>query len=240
MGNFFSKIPKIFPDLAPRRKKEFVNLLQQLIQKAEDAVSMLKNGSGENPSDLSKKIDKKESEADFIKNQLDRILDKSPIPPFEDRDDLYLLVKNDDDIIDDINKAAERLDICSCALPEKKEIKDFIIILENAVSRVKKGIECLKNLKKNNETLKNICIELRNLEYQGDKIYKDLSKKLKQKSEESKLAFKKEKSMAKFFEYMTSLEERWEMAMFLEHLEDALNQCEDCADFLDRIRKKNC
>ena len=95
------------------------------------------------------------------------MLNESFITPF-DREDIFTLAQNMDNVIDGIYMIANRFYLYKINTPSE-ESKKLASIIENSVSAVCKVVNSLRNNKNIKETLKQ-CVEINRLENMADEI----------------------------------------------------------------------
>ncbi len=184
------------------------------VQYALDAAVLLKDlldndGITEEKIQAIKKI---EQEADCHLHELYHQLNVAFITPI-DREDILSIIKETDDITDSIEAVSNKMWMMNVTniTPPMKMMGEYIV-------SACKSLVCLmseiKNHKKNNK-LNEYAIEIKNIEEQGDKCYKDAMKEL----------FDKEKDPIELIK----------MKEIYKELEDTLDNCEDVADCVEGI-----
>ncbi|MGI6161458.1 MAG: DUF47 domain-containing protein [Christensenellales bacterium] len=158
-------------------------------------------------------IKKIEQEADSHAHGVYRLLNNAFITPI-DREDIYYIVHETDDIIDSIDTVANQIWMMDvkCVTPEACQMAEMVLL---ACENLVKLMSELKNHKKDGNRLKNYTIEINRIEEEGDKIYQN--------------------AMHRLFTSDMEPIEIIKMKKIYEVLEDALDDCEDVADGIDRI-----
>ena len=108
-----------------------------------------------------------EHRGDEINHNILNMLNESFITPF-DREDIFTLAQNMDNIIDGIYMIANRFYLYKISNPSE-ESKKMASIIENSVSAVCKVVSSLRSNKNMKETLKQ-CVEINRLENMADEI----------------------------------------------------------------------
>lgn len=108
-----------------------------------------------------------EHRGDEINHNILNMLNESFITPF-DREDIFTLAQNMDNVIDGIYMIANRFYLYKINTPSE-ESKKLASIIENSVSAVCKVVNSLRNNKNIKETLKQ-CVEINRLENMADEI----------------------------------------------------------------------
>ncbi len=121
-------------------------------------------------------IKKLEREADRISRVCLDLLHRTFITPLE-RDDIFNLVKCLDGFADNINAVAFRL--ANFKITElRPESYEFANIIVNAVKALDVAIHGLKNIKKNDQVIREKCILIHDLENDSDEINRTAVAKL--------------------------------------------------------------
>jgi len=103
----------------------------------------------------------------------DRIIDKlneTFMTPF-DREDIYSLARELDEILDSICSTVEKMVIYETGKPNQK-FQEMVDVLVMATEQVKCSVYSLRKIKTNTVEIMDICFEIKKFESQGDKIYR--------------------------------------------------------------------
>jgi predicted phosphate transport protein (TIGR00153 family) len=163
----------------------------------------------------SKEVYELEQDGDALTHDIIRKLNKTFVTPI-DREDLYALASNLDDILDLIWAAVDRLTVFKLKEPTKHALamsKDLLSTTE----LVHKVIIKLKE--KNYSHVREYCIEINRLENRIDRDFRDALGHLFDEMKDPILVIK------------------WKE--IYEHLEDASDKCEDVANIIESIVLKN-
>ncbi|MCL5103779.1 MAG: DUF47 family protein [Armatimonadetes bacterium] len=161
-------------------------------------------------------IDKAESHGDEITHKIIEKLNTTFITPM-DREDIHALASALDDILDYINATAQRLHLYGV-----NEITDDARLLSNIIVRAAEETEALtKNMEnlKDVKNMKALWIEVNRLENEGDKVSRNAIAGL----------FRNEKNPIEVI--------KWKE--IYEHLETAIDKCEDAANIIESVVLKN-
>lgn len=173
----------------------------------------------ENYVDIREKIaaiENVEHECDLHVHKIMSILNASFITPI-DREDIYLIAKELDNIVDDIESTAHRF-----------RMFNVKVINEDALKLVKLIVECAKELKdvmiglkalKKGSNMKEKIIEVNRIENEGDDIYRNAITKL----------FVTEKDPVEIIIWKE----------IFEYLENTLDACEDVANIVEGVVMKH-
>ena len=202
--------------LIPREKKFFV-LFDQSAQNVVKIAQQLRDmvHTWENVKERVGVITRLEHEGDAITHQIIAELHRTFVTPF-DREDIALLAESLDDITDFIHSAADAMLLYKVEQPTDKarELTDTLIL---AVTEVQKGVSEIQGSINRNKLLK-LCVEINRLENVGDSVYRSALAELFFDSAD--------------FAYLIKWREIYE------HIETAIDRCEDVANTLEGVALK--
>ncbi len=201
----------------PKEEKFF-----EMLERA--SANLMKAGSAfkdllENFSDVElkvKKIKEIEHEGDIITHEIFDKLNRTFITPI-DREDIHQITSELDDVLDFILATADRLLLYKIKKPTPETIK-LTEVLISAIEVLGKAIYSLKDRKHSRRTL-DYCVEANRLENEGDMIHKS--------------------AIAELFSDGKDAVEIIKWRDIYEHLESAIDKCEDVADTVEGIVVKN-
>lgn len=162
------------------------------------------------------KIEKIENNGDEIAHKIIEMLNTTFITPM-DREDIHALACALDDILDYINASSQRLQLYCVT-----SITDEAIALANVILRAAEETEALTNTMEHFKDIKNLkerWIEVNRLENEGDLISRNAIAAL----------FQKEKDPIEVI--------KWKE--LYEHLETAIDKCEDAVNIIESVVLKN-
>lgn len=127
------------------------------------------------PEQKLKSIKDKEKESDNQQHNILSELNKTFITPF-DREDIYAISKKMDDIVDFIEASASRFVMFNVTTVTE----DIYPLIDLVVKACKDIIELMKQFKhmRNNEKLSEIIIEINKFEEEGDRVFREVVRKL--------------------------------------------------------------
>jgi len=197
------------------KEDEFYKLLKEsaclLVKSSEILCSAVAD-----PSEVQQKmneLNETEHAADEITKAIIIKLNKTLVTPM-DREDIYSLATILDDVVDFIQGALERM-IMYKAMQPLNGARELIRILHECVLIAKESIDYLPSIR---TKLRDILINtdrISRLETEGDKIYR--------------------LEVAKLFEEEMNPVEIIKWKEILEHLEDAVDRCEDLSDAIKGV-----
>ena len=198
----------------PREEKYFT-LLADLIGKvhagAADFVRML--ADYEHRAGHAERIKAIEEECDDLVADLVARLNNSFITPL-DREDIYLLCTRCDDIIDEVNGLARRLEI-SHAVPLRPDVPEIAGLLADALAEVE---DAFGQLKRRNGVTEH-AQRVRRLERRGDVLYAEALHRL----------FTEESNAIEVIKWVS----------IYEQLEDSIDRCKHLAELLESVVVKH-
>ena len=200
--------------LIPRDDKYF-SLLNQLASKVKDGGEIFVNVFQDYPNHpvYAEQIKGVELACDELAAKIIQKLNSSFITPI-DREDIYLLVTEVDDVIDMINDVARRLEIYGITSPRSDAVE-----IAGLLSRATVEIEDAFALLERHEGVGEHCRTIRQLEKRADSLYRDAIRRL----------FKEEKDPIEVIKWMSIYEE----------LENSMDRCKDVAEALEAVVVKN-
>jgi predicted phosphate transport protein (TIGR00153 family) len=201
--------------LFPREAKFFV-LFEQSAQNVVKIAQQLKDmvNTWENIKERVGVITSLEHEGDAITHQIVAELHRTFVTPL-DREDIALLAYSLDDIADFIHSAADSMLLYKIERPTDKA-KELVDIVVQAAVEVKKGVSEIQGRIDRDKLLKR-CVEINRLENMGDSTYRSALAELFNSTD---------------FAYLVKWREIYE------HIETAIDRCEDVANTLEGVALK--
>lgn len=204
--------------LIPKEAK-FFELFNNQTENIMKAISFFKKSIKENTfnDEAVKKIKEYEHEGDTIAHEIVDMLNRTFITPI-DREDIYLLVNNIDEIMDLINVVSNRLSMYR-ADTKDEYLYEFIVNIEESAAALNNAIKNLKDASRKSTRIMDYCIEVNRLENAGDSLREKAITNL----------FEKEKDPIKVIKW----KEIYEVS------EAALDSCEHVAKTIEGILVKH-
>jgi predicted phosphate transport protein (TIGR00153 family) len=155
---FFKFLPKDF---------DFFSLFEKQAGYAVEAAAYLKEvvSKGALDEDRLKKMHDIEHQGDEVAHTIIGQLNKTFITPFE-REDIYALTKQLDDVIDMIYTIANRLRVYKIT-KVNKDLIEFASVIEESVRCIASAVKGMRNAK-DRKPVSESCIEINRLENVGD------------------------------------------------------------------------
>jgi predicted phosphate transport protein (TIGR00153 family) len=198
----------------PREEKYF-GLLNQLASQVKQGGEIFVKifEDYQNHAKYAEQIKAIELSCDEMAAKITQKLNSSFITPI-DREDIYLLVTELDDVIDMINDLARRLEIYSVTKP-RSEAAELAKLLASATVEIADVFGLLEHQQGIGEHTRTI----NQLEKRADSLYSDALRRL----------FKEEKDPIEVIKWMSIYEE----------LENSIDRCKDVAEALEAVVVKN-
>ncbi|MBI1723621.1 MAG: DUF47 family protein, partial [Gemmatimonadetes bacterium] len=151
------------------RDEEFFDLFVEVARRSHEAAGHLVGLFGDPDKALyhAEQIKRLEHECDQFTHEVVNRLDRTFITPI-DREDIYRLASDLDDVIDVIDGVARRAQIFRVG-PAPEGVKLLTGVIEKAVGALTGGVEHLKQ----RDGVMKACIETKQLEEEADAIYHD-------------------------------------------------------------------
>lgn len=198
----------------PREDKYFT-MLNHLASKVREGADLFVNlfKDYDNRAGYAEQIKSIELVCDDLSAKITQKLNTSFITPI-DREDIYLLVTELDDVIDMINDLARRLEILDVTVA-RDDAAEIANILGSSTVEIQNAFTLLEH----HEGVGEHCRNISQLEKRADALYSDAVRRL----------FKEEKNPIEVIKWMSIYEE----------LEDSIDRCKDVAEALEAVVVKN-
>ena len=161
-----------------KREEVFFDLFTETIEKGVEAGIKL-NSLMEDFTNIAAKAEELKKIENECDNKVHKIMKTLKLPSFItpfDREDIYFIAKELDNIVDTIEEAANRFLIFNI-----KEVKEDALIMSrlivDCIRELEKLIGELKNLKKS-KALRHYIIEVNRIENEGDVVFRRAMEKL--------------------------------------------------------------
>jgi predicted phosphate transport protein (TIGR00153 family) len=199
------------------KEERFFELFDQaaenVVKGADLLVALVKEH--ERAKEIAHEIEQVEHEGDITTHEIADRLNRTFITPF-DHEDIHDLAGRMDDILDNIEATADRMYLYEAGTPEP-EMVSLVEVLAETTKVLVRAIHGLKDMK-NARRILDYCIEIHRLENVGD--------------EQSRQA------LATLFRGSDALYAlKWKE--IYDHVEEAIDQCEDVASIVESIVVKH-
>jgi predicted phosphate transport protein (TIGR00153 family) len=198
------------------REEEFFDLFVAVAERNKEASKLLRT-LFESPAERRvapiEAIKRLEHEADQITHEVVNRLDRTFITPL-DREDIYQLASDLDDVMDVMDGTARRAQIFRVG-DAPAGVRQLVEVIERMVAVLAEGVG---GLKKGGDVMK-ACVEAKSLEEEGDAIYHE--------------------ALGKLFDTERNAIELIKWKEIYDNLEHTLDQAEDVANVLESITLKH-
>jgi len=152
---------------------KFLPLIVEIAGIVDESASLLQelfaSADPERVMEFSSLIKAEESKGDKITGKIFKLLNETFITPF-DREDITALTDTMDDVIDVINRVAQKVILFS---PETlpPATLEMAIVIKKGTAEIKAAVSELTNLKKSDNKIRTHIKEIKHLEEEADRIY---------------------------------------------------------------------
>jgi hypothetical protein len=148
---------------------EFFTLFGRAGQNALEVARLVERRFREHPSSgvTQEQVKKEETEGDTLTREIITLLNTQYVTPF-DREDIYLLATEIDDVVDYLEEASDLLGLYGIEMPTRHAVEQCAVIVR-ACEQLAVACDNLKSMRGVDEAL----VELKRLEDEGDRILRD-------------------------------------------------------------------
>jgi len=200
------------------REERFFDLFEDQAKNVVKGADLLVELVGDHArtDDLRRQIEEVEHEGDITTHEIADRLNRTFVTPL-DHEDIHALAGAMDDILDYMEATADRMFLYEAGEPTP-EMKSLVDVLAEAAKALEKAVEGIQDIGKNARRILDYCIEIHRLENVGD----DQSRR----------------ALAKLFKGSDALHAlKWKE--IYDHVEDAIDKCEEVAVILEGIVVKH-
>ncbi len=204
-------------NFVPKEEKFFDFLSQQaenLMKAADFFKAAIKDGKLD--EDEVKKIHALEQEGDTLAHEITDMLNRTFITPI-DREDIYALANQLDDVLDMLNAMAGRIRLYKLS-PSDEYFAQFIDLIDQAAAALSQAVRHMPDTKRQRRVL-DYCIEINRLENLGDAV--------------------REKAIGSLFENEKDPMQVIKWKEIYEVAEGSLDKCEHVAKLIEAILVKH-
>lgn len=197
------------------KKEEFFHHFEEsthLICKGAQVLDQLMKDYSTLPAKM-EELEVLEEEGDEITRTILDKVNKTFATPI-DREDIFSLAQNLDDILDGMNSVCEKMVLYKADQPNDC-IKDMITLLGEVSLIIREAFSLLNRLSSKQEYIISLCRQINALESKGDLLYKE--------------------GVAQLFDQVTSPIELIKWKEIYKDLEDVLDLCEDVGDLIKGV-----
>lgn len=177
----------------------------------------------------------KEHEADLIIREIVlRLRSKRRLPPQVNKGTIFASAHNIDNVIDQIEKAVDRMKSYKIALAEP--LPSLIHLLSASITEIKQAIACLKT--SSFLELETRCERIKHLESEADKIHRAAVAKIAEDEDRLIASISEDRTLSpiQVKNIMRRLKNLERMEKVVEIFEQAFDESQDVADFLENLR----
>lgn len=199
------------------REERFYALFEDAAANAHKGADMLL-AMLEDYSDVvakAKAIKAVEHTGDELTHETHDLLNRVFVTPL-DREDIAAIASAVDDVLDLVEAAADDFVLCGIEAPLPSAI-ELAQIIAQAAEQVRRAVGCLRQVSKQRAHLRDILTEINRLENEGDAAYRSAVEKIFRESDPVLII-------------------KWKQ--IYDHLERAIDSCEDVADVLHGVLLK--
>jgi uncharacterized protein len=151
------------------RTKEFYELFARAGENAREVARLVDRRFNEHPNSgvTQEEVKAVETQGDTITRDIIQLMNTQYLTPF-DREDIYQLATEIDDVVDYLEEASDLLGLYGVEMPTRHAVEQCKIIVK-AVEQLAIALDNLKGMRGVQEAL----IELKRLEDEGDRVLRD-------------------------------------------------------------------
>jgi predicted phosphate transport protein (TIGR00153 family) len=148
---------------------EFFTLFGRAGENALEVARLVERRFREHPSSgvTQEQVKREETEGDSLTREIITLLNTQYVTPF-DREDIYLLATEIDDVVDYLEEASDLLGLYGIEMPTRHAVEQCAVIVR-ACEQLALACDNLKGMRGVDEAL----VELKRLEDEGDRILRD-------------------------------------------------------------------
>lgn len=145
------------------------------------------------------------------------LINNSFVTPF-DREDILLLARELNNVLDHIQGTMEKVIIYKAGVPKAEYVLKMVEVLEEAAREIKIAVTDLPYVREKHREIVNSCEKIRNYEHEGDVLYRE--------------------GIAELFENNDNVIEIIKWKEIYEHLETTLDYCENVSNLIKGVTVK--
>ena len=197
----------------------FFDLFDKQVHMVNDAAHTLARlvGDYKDVEDAAFKMKAVEHDADEVAHEIMKKLNMTFVTPL-DREDIHALTSALDDIMDFVEAAVDRMALYEVAAPTESAVK-LCGILAEATTLTVKAVTGLRDLRHSADAVREACVSINRLENEGDQANR--------------------MALSKLFQMHDQPIESLKWREIYDHIETAIDKCEDVADIIEAVMLKN-
>lgn len=178
-----------------------------------------------------------ESKADEVVKQVSvRLRSARRLPPGVQKSTILDIVRKIDDVIDGLEKAANRMQ--RFHMPLNESTSSMLSLIRESINELEGAIECLKS-KSLDAEFEAHCERMKVLESQADRINRPIDEQLADEEDEAIESFGEKEgspSYAEISDLQNILKHARRLGRVMGILEAAIDHCEDVSDLLETLK----
>lgn len=200
------------------KQESFFDLFEKQVKMVDEGAKTLSDLMSHyaNVEDVAFKLKTLEHDADELAHEIIRKLNTTFVTPL-DREDIHALASALDDILDYIEAAVDRMLLYEIDKPTESATK-LAKILAEATEVIVQAVSHLRDMR-DNEPIREACVAVNRLENRGDQTNRA--------------------ALAELFQMHDRPMEALKWREIYDHIETAIDKCEDVADILESTVLKN-
>lgn len=200
------------------KQESFFDLFEKQVKMVDEGAKTLSDLMSHyaNVEDVAFKLKTLEHDADELAHEIMRKLNTTFVTPL-DREDIHALASALDDILDYIEAAVDRMLLYEIDKPTESATK-LAKILAEATEVIVQAVSHLRDMR-DNEPIREACVAVNRLENRGDQTNRA--------------------ALAELFQMHDRPMEALKWREIYDHIETAIDKCEDVADILESTVLKN-
>lgn len=201
------------------RDERFFKYFDEIADAICEAASLLRDylENQKDPAVNLELINKVEREGNKTLSQVMKQINSSFITPF-DREDILLLARELNNVVDHIQGTMEKIVIYKAGRPREAYVLKLVHILEEAAREIKKAVSILPDIRSGHAAIIESCEKIRLYEHEGDFLYRT--------------------GIALLFEKTENVIDIIKWKEIYEHLETTLDYCENVSNVLKGVAVK--
>ncbi len=201
------------------RDERFFRYFEEISEAICEAAAILKSflETQSDPASNLERINQVEEKGDNILSRVMTEINSSFVTPF-DREDILLLARELNNVLDHIQGTMEKIVIYKAGQPREVYVLKLVHVLEEASGEIKTAVLKLPRVREKSAEIIDACEKIRSYEHEGDYLYRA--------------------GIALLFENTKNVIDIIKWKEIYEHLETTLDYCENVSNILKGVAVK--